>query len=95
MFRHLAAQDGVDAGRAPRLCVTETKLALRGFAVRSAAALRFARAAIVLQNQRRTVTRKKTVLMVYRHPLSTNMGDDGYFGDQSFLERVTRRIVFI
>ena len=78
MFRHLAAQDGVDAGRAPRLCVTETKLAS---AVSQcdrqqpccAGGNRIAEPAPDRHTQ-------ENCSDGYRHPLSTNMGDDGYFG---------------
>ncbi len=78
MYRHLSQMPGVLAGRAPRLRGSGSRLWLRGFAARTAATLRFVRAAVHL---RTTVPKDQSYILVYGHPKASADGLDGYFGD--------------
>ena len=80
LFRHLRTFDGVDAGRTPRLLPMAVRLAIRGFAARTAAAVRFAISAIGLRRLRSNIQPNAAALLVYGHPHSTPEGYDGYFG---------------
>ncbi len=81
LFRHLAEMAGVDAGRRPPLLKRELAMALRGFAARTKAALRVARAAVALKGQRAHHGTGEPVLLVYGHPGSDAEGNDAYFAD--------------
>ena len=80
LFRHLAAQKGVEAGRAPPLFPAELKLRLRGILAQTRAGLRFAHAAWRLRHQRTWLPQDRPALLVYGHPASTAEGGDAYFG---------------
>jgi hypothetical protein len=78
VFRHLSAQAGVRAGKAPSLLRQAVPLALRGILARVSAGLRFAGAAMSMRRRR---VRADSCLLVYGHPASRPDGQDAYFGD--------------
>lgn len=81
LFRHLAAIDGVAAGRAPGLWDRRLRLALRGALARIRLAVRLAWAALRLRRQRAAAgIGGASALLVYGHPASSADGADAYFG---------------
>lgn len=80
MFRYLAAQPGVSAGRPPGLILPRLGMALRGLAARAGVAVRVARAALALRSQRAQAAAGGAALLVYGHPGSNAQGGDAYFG---------------
>ncbi len=94
LFRHLAAKPGVKAGRVPALFWLELKLSLRGFAARTAAALRLFRYALSCRN-RRKFEPGGAWLLVYAHPKSAPDGSDAYFGDLMKEFPNVRRVIHV
>ncbi len=80
LFRHLAALPGVQAGKKPSILKRSLGLWLRGYAARTLAALRVAKAALVLKHHRASSSKGGAYLLVYGHPASTPEGHDAYFG---------------
>jgi hypothetical protein len=81
LFRHLSQFPGVVTGPSPGLRVRALRLMLRGFAARSAVAIRVFVAALNLRRQRRRSKIGSPAILVYGHPASDVEGQDGYFGD--------------
>lgn len=80
LFRHLATRPGVRAGKPPARVSVELKLAMRGFAARTRAALRLALHALTCRGQR-NLQPGGAWLLVYAHPKSAGDGFDAYFGE--------------
>lgn len=80
LFRHLAALDGIVAGKPPPLLTARLRAWARGVGARWRFALRAALWSLRLP----AVPANRpggAVLMVYGHPRSTSDGIDGYFGE--------------
>ncbi len=95
MFRHLAPRPGIQAGPPPGLFGREMKLAFRGFAARAKAALSVAHAALTLRRTAKRVARGAPSLLVYGHPGSDALGEDGYFGNLMKKAVGLRRILHV
>lgn len=94
MFRHLATRRGVAARAAPSIAGRTMALAIRGFAARSWAAIRFAFAALTMR-PRRSAARGASVLLCYVHPGSTSAGHDAYFGTLPREDDRLRRLLHV
>ncbi len=81
MFRHLAQNPGVEAGRPPSIWRRRTKHFIRGYLARIKVALSLFRVRVGVKNLRNNIASGDPVILVYGHPNSNAEGHDTYFGD--------------
>ena len=81
MYRHLATNEGVKSGAAPRMGKVVIKLLVRGYAARIKCALGLCFRAMALRQQKRHAANGGAAILVYGHPTSNTDGNDGYFGN--------------
>lgn len=80
IFRHLQNLPGVTAGKAPSLAPARLKAWLRGYAARTAYALKSLCAWRSTRKQRSHHGQGNAAIVVFGHPLSNANGSDAYFG---------------
>lgn len=93
LFREIAIQPDVDAGKQPPFVKTVFRLRLRGLLSRARNVMRLMATSFQLRGQRRSMTAGRPALMVYGHPGSKSDGSDAYFGDLMLREPVLQRVL--
>jgi hypothetical protein len=95
VFRQIADISEVEAGQAPSLFKSSSRLFIRGYMARVAVAARSIKAYLTLRRYRAVFSGGEPTLLVYGHPASNGTDRDAYFGNLMAEIPQTRRLLHV